>query len=56
MSNYQEYAINPTTGEVELAWFLDGHFGKHRYGIRFANDSHVDPAEQVKLPDSKEEQ
>jgi hypothetical protein len=37
MSNYLYPARNPETGEVEIAMFLDDYFGKHRYGVRFAD-------------------
>lgn len=35
MSNYQDKAINPTTGMLEPADFLD--FGREGYKIRFAD-------------------
>ncbi|WP_417459114.1 hypothetical protein [Kordiimonas sp.] len=37
MSNYFGKAVNPATGEYENAEFLDDHFGRHRYGVRFAD-------------------
>jgi len=37
MSNFTSDAINPETGEVETAEFLDDYYGKHRYGVRFAD-------------------
>lgn len=37
MSNYRALAIHPITGKAEQADFLDDYFGRHRYGIRFAD-------------------
>lgn len=31
MSNYRAPARHPVTGNVELAEWLDDHFGRHRY-------------------------
>lgn len=28
---------HPNTGEVQMADWLDDHFGHHRYGVRFAD-------------------
>lgn len=46
MSNYQKIAINPKTNEEELADFLDDFYGKHQYGVRFADGS-VYPIEEI---------
>ena len=37
MSNYIKHTTNPRTGEAEKAEWLDDYFGKHVYGIRFAD-------------------
>lgn len=37
MSNYSSKAINPKTGKEEDADFLDDYFGRHRYGVKFAD-------------------
>ena len=37
MSNFIAKAIHPRTGIVEVAEFLDDYFGKHHYGVRFAD-------------------
>lgn len=35
MSNYHGTAVNPATGKIEQAEFLDDWFGRHKYGVRF---------------------
>ena len=50
MSNYRDKAINPRTGQIEDADFLDNHFGRHQYGIRFDGEAHVYPAGEVEVP------
>lgn len=50
MSNYIATAINPVTGVIEQAEFLDDYFGWHRYGVRFS-DGKVYPIEEVKVPE-----
>jgi len=47
MSNYQAKALNPRTGQIEWAQFLDDYFGKHRYGLRFNDGTHVYSDRQV---------
>lgn len=44
MSNYTADAIHPETGEIEEAEWLDDHYGRHRYGVRF-KDGKIFPAE-----------
>ena len=39
MSNFTRRTIHPVTGAIEEATWLDDHFGKHRYGVRFADGS-----------------
>lgn len=50
MSHYQAKARHPETGKTELAWFIDDHFGRHRYGIAFA-DGKIFPENVVSYPD-----
>ena len=35
MSNYWQVTKHPETGEYQMAEWLDDHFGRHRYGVRF---------------------
>lgn len=35
MSNFYDNAINPKTGEIEQAFFIDDYFGSHKYGVGF---------------------
>lgn len=35
MSNFTRLTRNPRTGEFEKAEWLDNHFGRHHFGIRF---------------------
>lgn len=35
MSSYIEKTVNPDTHEIEMAEWLDDHFGSHEYGVRF---------------------
>lgn len=44
MSNYHQITQHPETGEMVTAEWLDDHFGRHRYGVRFP-DGKVFPAE-----------
>lgn len=37
MSNYRAKAFNPVSGLFEDADYLDDYYGKHKYGIRFAD-------------------
>lgn len=48
MSSYYDYAINPETGKVELAAFLDDHYGPHKYGVCFGGLKTY-PIEEVKM-------
>lgn len=51
MSNFGAWATNPATGLVEIATYIDNHFGPHRYGVRFGDGS-IYPAEDVKRMES----
>lgn len=46
MSSYQAKAVNPKTGELEDAMFLDDYFGKHKYGVKF-RDGGVYPEKEI---------
>ena len=37
MSNFQQATRHPETGVEEVADWLDDYFGRHRYGVRFAD-------------------
>lgn len=52
MSNYYTKAIHPVTGRVEMALMMDDYFGRHRYGVRFGDDTEY-RAEDVKLPEDR---
>lgn len=49
MSNYFAPAVNPETGKVEQAEFIDNFFGSHQYGVRFPTSPKVYPVEGVDL-------
>lgn len=48
MSNYIRKTKNSRTGRWENAEWLDDHFGRHKYGVRFSDGTIYNP-EQVKL-------
>lgn len=37
MSNYTGIARHPSTGKVEEVEWLDDYYGRHHYGVRFAD-------------------
>ncbi len=37
MSTFRQMTKHPTTGQIEMADWLDDHFGHHRYGVRFSD-------------------
>jgi len=37
MSNFRQLTIHPRTGNVETADWLDDHYGRHLYGVKFAD-------------------
>ncbi|MGY3581899.1 hypothetical protein ACVIGB_000029 [Bradyrhizobium sp. USDA 4341] len=45
MSDYPAKAINPATRQVEGCLFLDDHFSKNEYGVRFADGTVYRPWE-----------
>jgi hypothetical protein len=46
MSNYEDIAINPKTGEMEKATWCDDYYGPYHYGVRFA-DGEVYPEHEI---------
>lgn len=49
MSNFTRSSINPDSGRVEMAEWLDDYYGPNHYGVRFP-DGTVYPEEVVKQP------
>jgi len=47
MSNFRSEAVNPATGEVQMAEYLDDYFGPHQYGVRFPGSPHVYRADDI---------
>jgi hypothetical protein len=47
MSTYRKITRHPLTGVYSNAMWHDDYFGPHRYGVIFADDSVVYPADQV---------
>lgn len=47
MSNFSQMTKHPRTGEIQMADWIDDHFGHHRYGVRFP-DGRVFPDSEVK--------
>lgn len=37
MSSFIKPTLHPVTGKLESAEWLDNHFGRHQYGVRFAD-------------------
>lgn len=37
MSSFEDIAINPKTGKMEKAMWVDNAYGRHRYGVQFAD-------------------
>ena len=38
MSTYVDQAINPKTGKIQPALFIDDYYEPHRYGVGFKDD------------------
>jgi hypothetical protein len=60
MSNFMKVTRNPATKEFEVAHWMDDHYGKHRYGVRFddgstysedtfTDDDFLDPDEEAAI-------
>ncbi len=45
MSNFTAPTFHPETGEVEQAHWMDDHFGRHEYGVRFPDGKVFTPYE-----------
>lgn len=50
MSNFTNAAYHPPSKTIRSALFLDDYFGKHEYGVKFPDDDHVYPVDEVKIP------
>lgn len=50
MSNFTGPAINPNTGKVEEAHFLDDYFGRRKYGVLFPSDDTIWPEAKISRP------
>ena len=38
MSNFSDNTFHPVTGKIEMAHWIDNHFGRHHYAVKFPND------------------
>lgn len=54
MSTYSRITRHPLTAEYSIAEWRDDYFGPHRYGVKFAGDDVVYPADQVNNAQLKE--
>ncbi len=44
MSNFSDNTFHPVTGKIEMAHWIDDHFGRHHYAVKFPNDdTYYDP-------------
>jgi hypothetical protein len=44
MSNFSDNTFHPVTGKIEMAQWIDDHFGRHHYAVKFPNDdTYYDP-------------
>lgn len=55
MSNFEAMTVHPETGEVEVAFWMDDHFGRHIYGVRFG-DGKIFHEGDIAMGDSEKEQ
>ena len=46
MSSYRDWAVHPSTKQIEMAFYLDDYFGRHNYGVKF-DDGSVWPIDKV---------
>lgn len=54
MSSFVKNTLNPNTGTFEPAAWIDDHFGRHNYGVKFlGNDTVYDPSQHSLLTDDK---
>lgn len=49
MSHFTALTRHPETGEWQEAAWIDDHFGRHRYGVMFADGRVFDPR-MVEMP------
>lgn len=52
MSSYKRDTLNPATGKIEEAEWLDDYFGHYNYGVRFS-DGKVYHPEEIKRAEKK---
>lgn len=52
MSNFIRWTRHPDTGHWHHAYWMDNHFGGHRYGVKF-NDGMIVEADKEKLETSE---
>lgn len=50
MSNYSKAAYHPEEKVVRAAIWLDDHFGRHQYGVRFDPGGKVYRPREVEIP------
>jgi hypothetical protein len=50
MSNFTRVSWHPVERVARAADWIDDHFGRHRYGVRFHGDDHVYKPEEVEIP------
>lgn len=51
MSNYYSSAVHPLTRKIEQALYMDNHFGRHIYGVKFEDGSIWRLEQLPKLPE-----
>jgi hypothetical protein len=55
MSNFRSEALNPATGEVQMAEFLNDYFGPREYGVRFPGSPHVYRSDDILSAENPED-
>lgn len=48
MSSFKRMTLNPMTDRYEMALWLNDYFGRHKYGVKFADGTVYNP-EVIKL-------
>lgn len=56
MSTYYQYTKHPITKRWERACWMDDHYGRHHYGVRFEDGLTVDPWAQPLVREINEEE
>jgi len=46
MSTFNRLTKNLSTGKWEVATWIDDHFGRHKYGVKFPDGTIIDPEKQ----------